>query len=65
VSKLAEAVRKGECVEVEMINYHKNGTPYWVSLCISPIEDAHGKLKGFIAFAKDVTRQREPILERN
>jgi len=39
------------CVE-ELINYHKNGDPYWVRISITPVLDDHGQTSKFIALEK-------------
>lgn len=49
VEKIRAAVRKGENVVAEMVNYHKNGTPYRVKIQIDPLRDDSGVLTGFRA----------------
>ncbi|WP_152207981.1 methyl-accepting chemotaxis protein [Marinobacter changyiensis] len=43
----------------EILNYHKNGEPYWISLAINPIVDGAGKLTHFVALEADVTTTKE------
>nr|WP_278185438.1 methyl-accepting chemotaxis protein [Marinobacter salicampi] len=43
----------------EILNYHKNGEPYWISLAINPIFDKTGKLTNFVALEADVTTTKE------
>lgn len=65
-----EAIRKGlaskKPFQQEILNYHKNGTPYWLNLSISPILDEQGEVERFIAIELDVTEQRarNELLER-
>ncbi|MEK9940073.1 MAG: PAS domain-containing protein, partial [Methylotenera sp.] len=54
--KLREAVRNFTDVEVELINYRKNGEPYWVSIKIVAIVNSLGERR-FIAVQTDITRQ--------
>ncbi len=49
VAILRDAVRSGSEAEVEMLNFHKDGTPYWVWVKIHPKRDASGSLTGFYA----------------
>ncbi len=57
VKRIGEAITKHEPIQVELVNYRKDGTPYWVNMAINPIfED--GRLKRFIAAASDVTKER-------
>jgi len=46
----------------EILNYHRNGEPYWISLAINPIFDEAGKLKNFVALEADVTETKENSL---
>jgi PAS domain S-box-containing protein len=43
----------------ELLNYRKDGTPFWNSLAISPVLDAQGKLLHFVGVQTDVTERRE------
>ena len=36
-------------IEVEILNYRKNGSPYWNTLSIRPVFSKVGKLKSFVA----------------
>jgi len=46
---LRNAVANGEFCELEMLNYHKNGSPYWVKIAILPQHNDRGELIGFEA----------------
>lgn len=46
----------------EILNYHRNGEPYWISLAINPIFDKTGKLTNFVALEADVTETKENSL---
>ncbi len=52
IATLRKAIAAGTTCDVEMMNYHKNGTPYWVKIHIEPIRDPSGKLTGFEAEEK-------------
>lgn len=43
----------------EIINYHRNGTPYWVRMDISPVLDEKGELIKFIAIETDITERKQ------
>lgn len=52
---------------IEILNYKKDGTPFWNALYISPIYDANGKLLYFFSSQLDVTHRRvseQEILEK-
>lgn len=47
----------------ELINYHKNGAPYWVKLTIDPVFDDQGTLTSYIAIQEDITKNKEMELQ--
>ncbi len=59
VQRLREALRDGKAITEEILNYHKNGTPYWIWMQITPIFDHNGQLHKFIAICTDITERRK------
>ena len=43
---------------VEIVNYKKSGSPYWISLEVQPINDESGKVAYFIAIGSDITERK-------
>jgi len=43
---------------VEILNYRKNGDPFWNSLSIAPVFDLDGELSHFVGVQTDVTERR-------
>ena len=68
VATISEAVEKGaECV-VELLNYRKNGEPFWNRLSINPIKDDAGTVTHFIGVQSDITARKnaeEALRETN
>lgn len=58
ISRIRNALFAQEQITEEIINYHKDGSPYWVNLDIQPIFDEHGKLIQFIAIESDITEKK-------
>ncbi len=58
VDAMREGVRSGQGFRVEVLNYSKDGRPYWVDIEASPIRDEQGNLTGFIAVETDITARR-------
>ncbi len=58
VAQVRSALREGEPCEVELLNYRKDGTPFWNHLLISPVRDEAGRLTHFIGVQTDVTGRR-------
>lgn len=48
-----------------ILNYRKDGTPFWNELSISPVHDAEGRLTHFIAVIRDVTDRIQVAKELN
>lgn len=59
VADMRDAIDAGESVSVELINYRKNGTPFWNKIDIAPILDDSGDISHFVGFQTDVTERKE------
>jgi PAS domain S-box-containing protein len=59
VSEIREAIRAQAELTVELLNYRKDGSPFWNELLISPVHDEDGKLLYFFASQKDITKRRQ------
>lgn len=59
VAKIREAVKKGEPVSVRLLNYRKDGTPFWNLLTMTPIKTPDGKVSKFVGVQVDVTSKTE------
>lgn len=59
VAKLRKAIESEGSIALELLNYKRDGTPFWNAVFIGPIHDASGKLLYFFASQIDVTRRRE------
>lgn len=58
VARIHAAVASNEPITVELLNYRKDGTPYWVSLHITPLLQSSGQVAGFAAMALDITERK-------
>ncbi|MDX2284231.1 MAG: PAS domain S-box protein [Bacteroidia bacterium] len=59
VRYIRECLRRQESFSLEILNYHKNGAPYWIAMNVTPVFDEDGKLERFIAIENDITAQKE------
>jgi PAS domain S-box-containing protein len=57
VAQIREKLGAGEPVEIEILNYHKNGRKYWLHLEIQPIRDESGQICNFMALERDITER--------
>ena len=66
IRAMGDAIKKGMGIEVEMINYHKNGSPYWVAVSITPIKGRRNQVTGFLAIERNTTQHHDEVafLER-
>ncbi|XAR60508.1 Non-specific serine/threonine protein kinase [Bertholletia excelsa] len=59
VAKIREALRAGTNYCGRLLNYKKDGTPFWNLLTISPIKDESGKVLKFIGMQVEVSKHTE------
>lgn len=59
VDELRDTIAKRESVALEILNYKRDGTPFWNAVFIGPVYDTSGNLLYFFASQLDVTRRRE------
>ncbi|MDQ3809361.1 MAG: PAS domain-containing protein, partial [Chloroflexota bacterium] len=64
LGRIRAAIKNGVGFREELLNYRKDGTPYWVSLNTSPIRDESGTCIGFVGIERDVTDRRRAEEER-
>jgi PAS domain S-box-containing protein len=55
---IRRAVRAGEPCTVEILNYRKDGSPFWNRLAITPVRNDVGEVTHFIGIQSDVTTRR-------
>lgn len=47
----------------EILNYHRNGQPYWISLAINPIFGSDGSVERFVSIQSNIDRTKRESLE--
>ena len=52
------ALEQWEPVRVDLINYKKNGEPFWVDLDVSPVWDSSRKLTHWVAVGRDISERK-------
>jgi methyl-accepting chemotaxis protein len=63
IALIRESLRERKPIYNEILNYAKSGDPYWISLAINPVFDAHGKIEHFISIQANITATKELSLE--
>jgi PAS domain S-box-containing protein len=61
VAEIRSALAAEEPVSVEILNYRRDGTPFWNALDITPVENVDGEVTHFIGFQRDVTERRRRV----
>lgn len=67
LKRVRYALEHSEPVEVELLNYRKDGSAFWMDLRIFPTTDPHGNSRHWVAIARDITtrkRQEEALADR-
>jgi len=54
VSEIREGIRRGEEVSVCLINYRKDGSPFWNQFFVAPLCDVHGRVVNFVGVQCEV-----------
>ncbi|MCC5847470.1 MAG: PAS domain S-box protein [Verrucomicrobia bacterium] len=62
VRVMHEAILAGRECSVEILNYKRDGTPFWNALFLTPVHDESGKICNYVGVLADVTERR--TLER-
>ena len=67
VARLRKALHEGREIAVELLNYRKDGTPFWNGVFVSPVTDAAGEVIYYFGSQFDVTarKQRELGLDED
>ena len=49
----------------EIVNYDKNGSPYWISLVVNPVFGKDGELERYVSIQANITETKRQQLEFN
>lgn len=55
IERMSAALKNKEYVQVDIINYRKNGEAFLVDLQITPVKDTQGEHAGFVAIQRDIS----------
>ena len=59
LSQIRQAIKSETNCLVVLKNYHKNATPFWNELAISPVKDNDGRVTNFIGIQTDITQKKQ------
>ena len=63
-AEMGDKLRQEEGFQTEILNYRKDGKPYWVQIEVLPIRDDSGKLTHFMALESDTSEKKRQELRR-
>jgi PAS domain S-box-containing protein len=55
---IGEAVRRGEPYSAEIVNYRKDGQPFWVTVEGQPVQDSRGEIVHYVGIQTDITARK-------
>ncbi|WP_423185125.1 EAL domain-containing protein [Arthrobacter sp. NyZ413] len=58
IAALRTTLARQETFRGEILNYRKDGTPFWNALTVSPLRDRTGAVTHFVSVQRDVTAQK-------
>lgn len=58
IARIREAILAEESYTLEILNYRKDGTPFWNKLSVAPVRGALGQLTHFVGVQEDVTARK-------
>lgn len=58
IRQIREGLSRKESFSQEILNYTKEGKPYWVNMNITPVLDAEGTVIRYIAIQQDITERK-------
>ncbi len=59
IAMIRERLTSGKGFSAELLNYHKNGSPYWVAIEVQPITDGQGNITNFMSIETDITQRKQ------
>ncbi|MFP4154158.1 MAG: PAS domain S-box protein [Halothiobacillaceae bacterium] len=59
IERIAEKLRRGEAFYEEILNYTKDGKPYWIAMSINPAFDDDGRIDRFVSVQADITETKQ------
>ena len=63
VAEMAAALRAGEECWVTLLNYRRDGSPFWNEVFLTPVADADGVVRRYIGVLHDVTARVTSAVE--
>ncbi len=59
IAAMRSGLAAGRGFKAEILNYRKDGTPYWVAAEVQPLHDETGRVTHYMGLASDITARRQ------
>jgi diguanylate cyclase (GGDEF)-like protein/PAS domain S-box-containing protein len=59
LGELRTALAAGNSFNGHLMNYRKDGTPFWSDLSVAPVVDSEGRTSHFVGITRDITESRQ------
>jgi diguanylate cyclase (GGDEF)-like protein/PAS domain S-box-containing protein len=64
VERMRAAARQGEPFSGEVLNYRRDGTPFWMEIHTTPLRNERGEVESWISVERDITSRKGEERER-
>ncbi|AWL11184.1 Blue-light-activated histidine kinase [Saliniradius amylolyticus] len=64
VKRIAAKIKNREPFYEEILNYDRNGVPYWIILAVNPTYDESGNHTGFVGVSSDIREIKQQSLKQ-
>ncbi len=64
VARISQKLKQKQPFYEELLNYDKQGVPYWIVLSVNPTFDEDGQHTGFVGVSSDITDIKQQVLEQ-
>ncbi|MEH3148111.1 MAG: PAS domain-containing protein [Methylobacterium frigidaeris] len=58
VGRVRAAIAREESIEIDLLNYRRDGAPFWNGMALSPVRDEAGALVHYFAVLTDISPRR-------
>ncbi len=59
LNQIRNALKTKEAIQVELINYRKDGSEFWVEMSVTPVPDSLGNYTHFVAIQRDISERKQ------
>lgn len=63
VARISQKLKQKRAFSEDILNYSKDGKPYWISLTINPIFDEQGEIDKYISIQTEITKTKLQALD--